>query len=92
VKSKFVPRLELVLIVLMCVGFVLIAQTFNFQAYQLGLVTVIIATLLNIPVGNLPRAASIGRALALTISILAIIVAVFAIGILLVPYLAELGR
>ena len=91
-KAKLVPRLELVLIILMCTGFVLIAQTLNFQAYQLGLITVIIATLLNIPVGNLPRDASIGRTIVLTFGILTIIAAVFVIGILLVPYLAELGR
>lgn len=76
----------------MCTGFVLIAQTWNFPAYQLGLVAVIIATLLNIPVGNLPRDASVGRTFLLTLGILGIIVAVFVIGILLVPYLAQLGR
>ena len=91
-RGKIVPRLELVLIILMCTGFVLIAQTWNFQAYQLGLIAVIIATLLNIPVGNLPRDASVGHTIILTLGILGTIVAVFVIGILLVPYLAQLGR
>jgi hypothetical protein len=49
------------------------------------------ATILNIAVGNLPRAAGLWQALRLTILILLIVAAVFALGIFLVPYLARLG-
>lgn len=91
-KHSFVPRLEFLLIALMCLGFVLIAQTWSFGVYQIGLVTVLVATLLNIAVGNLPRQASPGRALSLTLAVLVLVVLVFAAGILLVPTLARMGQ
>jgi hypothetical protein len=91
-KRAIVPRLEVALISLMCLGFLLIAQTWSFVVYQIGLVAVLVATLLNIAVGNLPRQASPARALVLTVFILAIVAAVFALGIALVPSLAALGR
>jgi hypothetical protein len=86
-----VGRAELVLILVMCVGFLLIVQQWSFQAYQIGLLTVMAATVLNIAVGNLPRAAGPVRALGQTLLILAIVAAVFVGGIYLVPYLAQLG-
>jgi hypothetical protein len=49
------------------------------------------ATILNIAVGNLPRGAGLWQALRLTVLILLIVAAVFAAGIFLVPYLAQLG-
>lgn len=91
-KNTIVPRAEVCLIALMCIGFVLITQTWSFVAYQIGLSGVLVATLLNIAVGNLPRQATPARALLLTLGILAIVAAVFAAGILLVPTLASLGR
>jgi hypothetical protein len=91
-RHAIVPRAELALILIMGVGFLLIVQAWSFPLYQLGLVTVMAATILNIAVGNLPRAASPGRALLLTLSILVLVVVVFGAGILLVPYLATLGR
>jgi predicted membrane protein len=77
-----VPRAELVLILIMVAGFLLIVQQWSFDLFQFGLVTVMAATILNIAVGNLPRAAGL---------ILLIVAAVFAAGIFLVPYLARLG-
>jgi hypothetical protein len=92
VRRSLVPRLELALILVMAAGFLLITQTWSFGAYQFGLLTVMAATVLNIAVGNLPRQAGPGRALVLTLGILGIVAAVFALGIVLVPYLATLGR
>ncbi|MBW4023976.1 MAG: hypothetical protein HIU92_12720 [Proteobacteria bacterium] len=86
-----VPRAELALILIMVLGFLLIVQQWSFGLFQIGLLTVMAATILNIAVGNLPRNASLGRALRLTVLLLAIIAVVFAAGILLVPYLARLG-
>lgn len=91
-RHAIVPRLELALIVAMCAGFVLIVQQWSFAAFQIGLLMVMAATILNIAVGNLPRQASAGRAAILTLGVLALTVAVFAAGILLVPYLATLGQ
>lgn len=86
-----VPRAELALILIMVLGFLLIVQQWSFGLYQIGLLTVVTATLLNIAVGNLPRGAGLWQALRLTVLLLAIIALVFAAGILLVPYLARLG-
>ena len=90
-RHAIVGRAELALILVMALGFLLIVQQWSFAAYQVGLLTVMAATVLNIAVGNLPRTAGPGRALGLTRFILAIVAAVFAAGIFLVPYLAQLG-
>jgi hypothetical protein len=86
-----VPRAELALIVIMILGFLLIVQQWSFGLFQIGLLTVMTATILNIAVGNLPRAAGLWQATRLTFVILLIVAAVFAAGIVLVPYLARLG-
>ena len=91
-EGRLLPRIELGLIVLMIAGFVLIAQQWSFVLYQLGLLTVIGATILNIAVGNVPRSARGWRAFRAVVIILAVTAAVFVIGILLVPYLAQLGQ
>jgi hypothetical protein len=91
-KPGIVPRAEAALIIVMCLAVLLIAQQWSFPAYQFGLLTLMAATVLNIAVGNLPRGASTGRAVMLTGGILLIVAAVFGAGILLVPYLATLGR
>jgi hypothetical protein len=86
-----VPRAELALILIMIVGFLFIVQQWSFGLFQIGLLTVMAATILNIAVGNLPRAAGVWQAARLTVLILCIVAAVFILGILLVPYLARLG-
>jgi len=92
VESGILPRIELLLIVLMMAGFALIAQQWSFSLYQLGLLTVIFAAILNIAVGNVPRAARGWRAFGAVSIILGVTAAVVVIGILLVPYLSRLGR
>ena len=87
-----VPRAELALILIMVAGFLLLVQQWSFGLYQVGLITVMAATILNIAVGNLPRNAGLWQALRITVLLLAIVAVVFALGILLVPYLAQLGQ
>lgn len=90
--KSFPARAEIVLIAAMLLGFVLIAQQWSPSLYQLGLVIVVVSTLLEIAVGNIPKTASFGRSLVYIVVILAIVVAVFLFGIALVPYLTNLGR
>ena len=90
--SHVIARAELVLICVMLVGFALIAQQTAFGLYQAGLLTVVASTILHIAVGNLPRDAGPVRTLLMTVLILCVVAAVFAVGILLVPVLAQLGR
>lgn len=91
-RRTLVPRLELALICLFGVGFCLILQQWSFAGYRWGLQLLIAVTLLNIAVGNLPKDASPLRAGLLTLLILAVVALVFGLGILLVPYLAQMGR
>lgn len=91
-EAGLVSRVEAALIILMCVGFVLIAQQFSFQLYRIGMLTVIAVTILNIAVGNVPRAARGWRALRIFVAIMFTTAAVFALGIILTPYLARLGQ
>ena len=91
-ESRFLARAETVLILLMLLGFVLITQQWSFGLYQIGLLTVIGATILNIAVTNVPRASRGWGILRALVTILVATAAVFSLGILLVPYLATLGR
>jgi len=91
-QGRLLARIEFALIILMMLGFVLITQQWSFPLYQLGLLVVIGATILNIAVGNVPRAARGWRAFRAVVIILGVTAAVFVIGILLVPTLARLGQ
>ena len=88
----FPERLETIMIVALAVGILLIAQRYSLMLYKVGLSILVVATLLQIAVGNLRKDASVGRSLSFIVTVLAIIAAVFAIGILLVPYFSQLGR
>lgn len=89
---SFPERAERVLIAAMLLGIALIAQRYNVTLFKTGLSVLVVATLLQIAVGNLPKQASLGRSLVLIATILAIVAAVFAIGIALVPVLSQMGR
>ena len=91
-ESRILARAETTLIVLMIVGFVLITQQWSFSLYQLGLLVVICATILNIAVSNVPKSARGWGILRGLLIILAVVAGVFALGIWLVPYLAQLGQ
>jgi predicted PurR-regulated permease PerM len=88
----FPERLETIMILALAAGILLIAQRYSLMLYKVGLSVLVTATLLQIAVGNLRKDASVGRSLAFILMVLAIIVVVFAIGIFLVPYFAQLGR
>jgi predicted PurR-regulated permease PerM len=88
----FPERLEATLILVLAAGILLIAQRYSLTLYKIGLSVLVVATLLQIAVGNLRKDASVGRSLAFILMVLAIVAAVFTIGILLVPYFSQLGR
>ena len=91
-EFRLVPRLELAIICLLGVGFLMVLQRWSYDAYHYGLMMIMGLTLLNIAVGNLPRGASPRRTLLMLLLFLALVVVVFGLGIVLVPYLAMLGR
>ena len=90
--GRLLTRVEAGLILLMLAGFVLITQQWSFALYQVGLVTVVVATLLNIAVSNVPHGAAGWRAVGFIAVVLAVVAGIFWIGILLVPTLAQLGQ
>ena len=91
-RGLFVERLERGLILVLLLAIALIAQPFDIRLYRAGLLILVGGTLLQIAVGNLPKDASPGRSLALIGAILGAVAAVFTLGILLTPLLAQLGR
>jgi len=89
---SFAERLERVMIVILLVAIAMIAQRVSIEVYRYGLLLLIGGTLLQIAVGNLPKDAGALRSLKIIAIILAVIAAVFGLGILLVPFLSQLGR
>lgn len=89
---SFAERLERVMIVILLVAIGMIAQRASIEVYRYGLLLLIGGTILQIAVGNLPKDAGPLRSLRIIAIILAVICAVFGLGILLVPFLSQLGR
>jgi hypothetical protein len=76
----------------MILAFLLIAQNQSVDVYQYGLLLLIGFSLLQVVAGNIPpQTRMVGTLIRLLLG-LVIVAAVFGIGIVLVPYLAELGR
>ncbi len=91
-RLPFAARVQGILIVVMFVGFVLIAQGVGKTIYQIGLPVLVLAAFLQIAFGNIPPTAGFGRSMALLALTWAIVAAVFGLGIVLAPYLIALGR
>ena len=90
-RLPFASQLQIILLVGMLLGFVLIGQSLSLDVYRWGLIILMLSAFLQIVVGNIPPETQlIGTILRLVLG-LSIVVAVFLIGIWLVPYLAQLG-
>jgi hypothetical protein len=76
----------------MILAFLLIAQNQSVDVYQYGLLLLIGFSLLQVVAGNIPPQTRVVGTLIRLLLGLVIVAAVFGIGIVLVPYLAELGR
>lgn len=88
----FPERAEVTLMSCFGLSFFLIIQGYSKGLFQIGLTLLIISTLLEIGVGNLPTHAGAATSLRYMALFMSIIAAVFVLGILLVPYLTGLGR
>ncbi len=91
-KTTFPERAERVLIGGMLVGIVLLMQRFSLDLYKAGLSVLVVSTLLQIAVGNIPKAGGVAASLVRILVIVAVIAVIFAIGVLVVPTLSRLGR
>jgi hypothetical protein len=91
-RLPFASQLQIILLGGMILAFLLIAQNQSVDVYQYGLLLLIGFSLLQVVAGNIPpQTRVIGTLIRLLLG-LVIVAAVFGIGIILVPYLAELGR
>lgn len=89
---SFPEMLETTLIVGLLAGILLIAQRYDLTLYKIGLCILVVSTFLQIAVGNLRKDASVLRSLTFIATVLLIVAAIFAAGVLLVPTFAQLGR
>lgn len=91
-RLPFAARFQAILIGVMFLGFALIAQGWSKTLYQVGLPLLVVAALLQIAFGNIPPSAGVATSLRLLAVTWIAVGAIFGLGILLAPYLIDLGR
>jgi predicted PurR-regulated permease PerM len=89
---RFAAKVQIVLIAAMMAGFIMILQQFNFIIYRIGLAVLIASVLVQIPFGNIPPESGFARSMGLFARYFVIVIVIFAIGIVIAPFLVELGR
>ncbi|HEY0793095.1 MAG TPA: hypothetical protein VGD78_18665 [Chthoniobacterales bacterium] len=90
-RLPFASKLQIVLLVGIVTGFVLVAQNQSADVYRYGLILLMGSALLQVVAGNIPPEANLISTLVRLAVGLAIIAAVFGIGIWLVPILARIA-
>lgn len=89
---SFPERLETALIIGLCIGIALIAQTYSVVVFRVGLTILVVSTFLQIAVGNLRKDANVWQSLKFIAIILCVVAAIFTLGIVLVPTFSTLGQ
>ena len=91
-KQPFAAIVQGLLVILLLVSFAMITQQFNETLYRIGFLLLIASTLVQIVFGNLPPEADFKQSAKFTVVVFIIIAIVFGLGILIAPYLVNLGR
>jgi cytochrome bd-type quinol oxidase subunit 2 len=91
-KQPFAAIVQGILVILLLVSFAMITQQLNETLYRIGFLLLIASTLVQIVFGNLPPEADFKQSIKFTAVVFIIIAIVFGLGILLAPYLVNLGR
>jgi hypothetical protein len=91
-KTPFAARLQTVFIFLMLLSILLIGQQWVQGAYRTGLVLLFVSVLLNMAVSNVPSHHGLRRTITLSAIFFLIVIAVFVVAILIVPFLYQLGQ
>lgn len=91
-ETSFVDRLEAILMALILVGIVLVAQQWSVKIFRVGLTILVLSTLLQIAVGNVPRHFTAGKSILRIVILLGVVALMFALGILAAPFFAQIGR
>jgi len=91
-RLPFASQLQILVLLGILAGFLMIAQNLSLDVYRYGLVILCGSAVLQVVVGNIPPQTRLGGTLVRLGLGLAIVAAVFVIGVLLVPFLAQLGQ
>lgn len=91
-RRPFGALLQAALVVWLLASMALIGQPWSFTLYKVGMISLIISSLSQIAVGNIPITATANRSLRMYLTFMAIVVVVFAVSILIAPSLVALGR
>ena len=91
-KRPFASIMQAILVALLIISFLLITQQTSKALYQIGFLLLAASTFMQIVFGNVPPSANFKRSMKILGIGLAIIAAVFSVGVLVAPYLVNLGR
>ncbi len=91
-RQPFASVMHLALVILLLVSFGLITQQRSRFLYQIGFMLLVASTFVQIVFGNVPPSANFKRSMKFLGVGLIIITAVFALGIIITPFLVNLGR
>jgi len=90
-QDLFTQRVQLTWIFILGMMFIGIGQTFSFPIYQVSIVTMILAGLSQIAIGNVPPDSSRLHFFKFLTIFVVVIIVIFVGSILMTPYLVELG-
>ncbi len=91
-KQPFAATLQLILVVWMLASIVLIGQQASIELYRVGLISLVASAISQIAVGNIPATANARRSALLYLWFVFLVIVIFAVSIVLAPWLASLGR
>ena len=91
-KKPFAARIQSANIIVLLCSFALIAQTRVKELYIVGIVVIMISAILQIAFGNIRPDLDFKDSIKNILKILLIVLVVFAVSILLAPYLVRMGR
>ncbi|MFZ4848070.1 MAG: hypothetical protein ACOYL7_02945 [Caldilinea sp.] len=91
-KQPFAATLQLFLVVWMLASIVLIGQQVSMELYRAGLISLVASAISQIAVGNIPATANARRSALLYLWFVFLVIVIFAVSIVLAPWLASLGR
>lgn len=91
-SKPFAARFQGFMIVMLIISLFLVGQQFSKVVYQIGLVTLIISTFLQIGASNLDPKMDFKESSKVMGTALAIVAVVFALGVYLVPIFLHMGK
>ena len=91
-KKPFAARIQGINIIILLCSFVLIAQPWVKELYVVGIVVIMISSLLQNAFGNIKPDLDFKESMKGIAKIMLIILILFAVSILIAPYLVKMGR